>query len=76
MLDKLSSIEARYDELGRLMADPSVVQDYEKVALMGGKTSELRMLLDGFRYNKTPYLAGGNERLGVLPVLGETYRAG
>jgi len=32
MLEKLAQIEARYDELERLMADPDVLSDYAKIA--------------------------------------------
>jgi hypothetical protein len=32
MLDKLRAVEERYEELTRLMADPEVAQDYERVA--------------------------------------------
>ena len=31
MLEKLASIEERYDELERLMSDPEVMMDYSKV---------------------------------------------
>jgi peptide chain release factor 1 len=32
MLDKLESVEARYEELGRLLADPGVASDYVKAS--------------------------------------------
>ena len=32
MLDKLAQIEARYDELERMMAEPDVMSDYTKIA--------------------------------------------
>ena len=32
MLARMDTVEARFDELTRLLADPDVVQDYEKVA--------------------------------------------
>ncbi len=41
LLDKLSGIEARYDELERLMADPANVSDYEKVAGYAQERAEI-----------------------------------
>ena len=32
MLDKLASIEARYEELERLLSDPGMMNDYTKIA--------------------------------------------
>ncbi len=41
LLDKLAGIEARYDELERLIADPAHVSDYEKVAEYAQERAEL-----------------------------------
>jgi beta-glucosidase len=57
--------EQYHKRAGELVSQMSLK---EKVDLMGGKTPETRILLDGLRYNKTPYLAGGNQRLGVPPM--------
>jgi peptide chain release factor 1 len=54
MLDKLSNVEERYNELGRLMADPDVVQDYEKVAQYARERSELEETVNVYRaYQET-----------------------
>ncbi len=59
---------AEYDRrAGELVARMSLE---EKVDLMGGRRSLLSIQLrDGGRYNKVPYPAGGNERLGIPPLL-------
>lgn len=49
MLQKLAAIEARYDELERLMADPAVVSDYEKVAEYARERAELEELVTLYR---------------------------
>ncbi len=49
MLQKLAAIEARYDELERLMADPAVVADYEKVAEYAKERAELEELVTLYR---------------------------
>lgn len=52
MLDKLASIEARYDELERLMADPGVMADYEKVRDYAKERSDLEEIVQAFRAYK------------------------
>ncbi len=52
MFDKLAGIERRYDELERLMADPHVAQDYEKVAQYAQERSELDDIVGAFRAYK------------------------
>lgn len=42
MLSRLDALEDRYRELNRLMADPEVAQDYEKVAEYAKERSELQ----------------------------------
>lgn len=49
MLQKLAAIEARYDELERLMADPAVVADYEQVAEYAKERAELEELVTLYR---------------------------
>jgi peptide chain release factor 1 len=49
MLDKLAGIEARYEELERLMADPSVMMDYAKVTEYAQERSGISELVDAFR---------------------------
>ncbi len=48
MLDKLAGIAARYEELERLMGDPAVARDYERVADYAQERSELQPLAEGF----------------------------
>jgi peptide chain release factor 1 len=52
MLDKLAGIEARYDELERLMGDPEVASDYEKVAEYAQERAGLQEMVDTFREYK------------------------
>jgi peptide chain release factor 1 len=49
MLDKLVGIEARYDELERLMADPAVATDYEKVAEYAQERAGLTEIVEAYR---------------------------
>ena len=49
MMNKLAGIEARYDELERLMGDPEVAQDYEKVAQYNKERSDLNEIVTMFR---------------------------
>jgi len=41
LLEKLSGIEARYDELERMISDPANVSDYEKVAELAQERAEI-----------------------------------
>ncbi|GIV81225.1 MAG: hypothetical protein KatS3mg051_0579 [Anaerolineae bacterium] len=45
LLDKLAGIEARYDELERLIADPANISDYEKVAAYAQERAEIADLV-------------------------------
>lgn len=49
MLDKLASIETRYDELERLMADPEVSADYEKVVEYSKERSSIQEMVETYR---------------------------
>jgi peptide chain release factor 1 len=49
MLDKLASIEARYEELERLMSDPAVLSDYSKIAEYGKERTSLTEIVDAYR---------------------------
>jgi len=46
LLDKLTGIEARFDELERLIADPANISDYEKVAEYAQERAELQPLVE------------------------------
>ncbi len=67
MLEKLATIEARYDELEQLMADPVVARDYEKVAQYARERSELQDVVDVYR----TYKAVDEELSGARFILSE-----
>ncbi len=52
MLERLAGIEARYEELDRLMADPQVAADYEKVATYAKERSDLDEIVTNYRRYK------------------------
>jgi len=45
MLDKLAGIQARYDELGTLMADPAVMSDHKKLREYGQERANLEEIV-------------------------------
>lgn len=49
MIDKLAEVENRYIELERLLADPEVAQDYEKVTEYSKERSRLEDIVAAFR---------------------------
>ncbi len=49
MLEKLTAVEERYDELERLMADPQVAADYTLVAEYAQERAELESVVQAFR---------------------------
>jgi len=49
MIDKLTGIEARYEELNRLLADPAVTGDYNKLRDYGQERAEIQPIVDAFR---------------------------
>jgi peptide chain release factor 1 len=53
MLDKLKSVEERFEELTRLMADPKVAQNYERVAEYAKERSELEGVVTTYREYKS-----------------------
>jgi peptide chain release factor 1 len=52
MLEKLAGIEARYDELDRLMSDPDVMADYTKVAEYSKERASLEEIVQVYRRYK------------------------
>jgi len=52
MLEKLAGIEARYNELEQMMADPVIAQDYEKVAEYAQERAELEEIVNTYRSYK------------------------
>jgi peptide chain release factor 1 len=49
MLDRLELIEARYEELTALMADPAVAADHVRVAQYAQERAEIEPLVEAFR---------------------------
>ncbi|MBL8160482.1 MAG: peptide chain release factor 1 [Anaerolineae bacterium] len=49
MLDKLTAVEARYDELERLISDPAVMSDYSKIAEYSKERSGIIEIVENFR---------------------------
>jgi len=52
MLERLGKVEERYEELMRLMADPAVAQDYERVAQYAKERSDLEDIVIVYRAYK------------------------
>ncbi len=52
MLERLDKVEKRYEELTRLMADPAVAQDYERVALCAKKQADIEEIVTAYRAYK------------------------
>jgi len=52
MLDRLDKVEERYEELTRLLADPDVAQDYERVAEYAKERSDLEDIVNAYRAYK------------------------
>jgi len=65
MLDKLAAIEARYEELERLLSDPAVLNDYEKMAQYNKERSGIEEIVEVYRDYKRQLdqLAGAREML-------------
>jgi peptide chain release factor 1 len=53
MLDKLAEVEARYDELERLMGDPAIAQDYEQVTEYAKERAGLHEIVSAYRDFRT-----------------------
>jgi peptide chain release factor 1 len=52
MLEKLASIEARYDELERLMSDPATMGDYSRIAELSKERTTLTEIVEAYREYK------------------------
>lgn len=52
MFEKLAGIEARYNELERLLADPDVMGDYEQVVKYSKERAEIEEIVEAFRVYK------------------------
>lgn len=53
MLEKLASIEERYNELERLISDPEVMSDYTKIAEYSKERSGLEEIVESYRTYKS-----------------------
>ena len=53
MLEKLAGIEARYEELNKLISDPAVTGDYNRLREVGQERSELEPIVEAFRHFET-----------------------
>ena len=49
MLERLDALEARFDNLAEMMADPEIVQDYTKVAKYAKERSDLAETVETYR---------------------------
>ncbi len=49
MLEKLAGIETRYEELGKLMSDPDVISDYNRLRQVGQERSEIEPIVEAFQ---------------------------
>jgi len=52
MWEKLEELEERYEELGRMMADPAVASDYEQIAELGREHRELEETVMVYREHR------------------------
>ena len=49
LLDKLAGVEARYQELDGLLADPAVLANRQQMQKLSKEHSDLREIVDTFR---------------------------
>jgi len=52
MFDKLTGIEARYQEIDRLLAEPDILNDYAKVTELAQERAEIEPVVEGYREYK------------------------
>jgi peptide chain release factor 1 len=52
MLDQLESVEKRYEELSKLLADPAIASDYVKATQYAQERAELDDVVKTFRRYK------------------------
>ena len=50
MLERLAEIEARYEELTALLADPEVVADHRRLAELGRERAQIERIVELFRH--------------------------
>jgi peptide chain release factor 1 len=49
MLEKIATIEERYDELERLISDPAMMNDYTKIAEYSKERAGLAEIVENYR---------------------------
>ncbi len=71
MFDRLAALARRYDELERLLSDPSVMGDYEKMAEYGKERRSIEAIVEAYqRYEvEATELEGAREMLEADPEL-------
>ncbi len=52
LLDKLAGVEARYQELDRMLADPAVLANRQQMQKLGKEHSDLRELIEALREHR------------------------
>lgn len=52
MLDKIAKIVERYDELEKVMADPEILADYQKLAELAQERSELSTIVSAYHQHQ------------------------
>ena len=52
MFDRLDGIEARYEELDRLLADPQVLSDHTRIATLAQERAEIEPIVQAYRDHK------------------------
>jgi len=64
MLERLNKVEERYEELTRLMADPVVAQDYERVTQYARERADIEEIVTAYRaYKETAEELEGTKTL-------------
>jgi len=63
VIEQLAKIEERFEELNRLMADPALVMDYERIAELSREQAGINGLVQAFRRYRSveEELAGAQE---------------
>jgi peptide chain release factor 1 len=64
MLERLAALEERFEELTRLMSDPEVARDYEKVAEYAKQRAEIAETVSVYRHYKQVQEEGNVSRGG------------
>ena len=54
MLERLAEIERRYEELERLVADPTIIADRRDYAKLARERSQLEPVVEGYRERQRP----------------------